>query len=80
MTLSADRICADMRSLRFRSFQMGAIAEIGRPVVPTRVLAGIVVPNTPIVSRAIEFARENSKPYLFNHSMRSWLFAEAWRN
>lgn len=56
---------------------MGAIAEIGRPVVPTRVLAGIVVPDTPIVSRAIEFARENSKPYLFNHSMRSWLFAEA---
>lgn len=56
---------------------MDAIAETVPSVVTTRVLAGIVVPNTPIVSRAIEFARENSKPYLFNHSMRSWLFAEA---
>ncbi len=56
---------------------MGAIAVTGRLVVPTRVLAGVTVPDTPLVSRAIEFARENSKPYLFNHSMRSWLFAEA---
>lgn len=41
----------------------------------TRLLAGIIVPNTPIVSRAIEYAREHCEPYLFNHSMRSWLFA-----
>src|SRR5215216_4174644 len=43
----------------------------------TRVLAGIVVPDTPIVARAIEYAREHCEPYLFNHSMRSWLFAAA---
>jgi len=43
----------------------------------TRVLAGIVVPDTPIVTRAIEYAREHCEPYLFNHSMRSWLFAVA---
>ena len=41
----------------------------------TRVLAGIVVPDTPIVTRAIEFVREHTEPYLFNHVMRSWLFA-----
>jgi hypothetical protein len=41
----------------------------------TRVLAGVSVPDTPLVSRAIEYARENSEPYLFNHVMRSWLFA-----
>jgi hypothetical protein len=41
------------------------------------VLAGIVVPDTPIVARAIEYAREHSEPYLFNHVMRSWLFAAA---
>lgn len=56
---------------------MGAIAVTGRLVVPTRVLAGVAVADTPVVSRAVEFAREHSKPYLFNHSMRSWLFAEA---
>jgi len=41
----------------------------------TQLLAGIVVPDTPIVSRAVEYAREHSEPYLFNHVMRSWLFA-----
>ena len=46
--------------------------EIGNP---TRLLAGVAVPNTPVISRAIDFARERSEPYLFNHSMRSWLFA-----
>lgn len=40
-----------------------------------RTLAGITVPDTPLVSRAIEYVRKNSEPYLFNHVMRSWLFA-----
>jgi hypothetical protein len=39
------------------------------------MLAGIYVPATPIVDRAIEFAREHCEPYLFNHVIRSWLFA-----
>lgn len=43
----------------------------------TRLLAGIMVPDTPIVSRAIAYAREHSEPYLFNHVMRSWLFGVA---
>ncbi len=43
--------------------------------VATRLLAGVSVPNTALITRAIEFAREKSEPYLFNHVMRSWLFA-----
>jgi hypothetical protein len=43
----------------------------------TRLLAGITVPDTPIVTRAIDYAREYCEPYLFNHSMRSWLFSVA---
>ena len=43
--------------------------------LPKRLLAGVAVPDTPLVARAIEFAREHSDPYLFNHVMRSWLFA-----
>jgi hypothetical protein len=42
---------------------------------PTRSIAGVQVPDTPLVSRAIEYARKSSEPYLFNHVMRSWLFA-----
>jgi hypothetical protein len=41
----------------------------------TRILAGVLVPDTAPVTRAIELAREHSEPYLFNHAMRSWLFA-----
>jgi len=43
--------------------------------IATRLVAGVSVPDTPVISRAIEFAREQSQPYLFNHVMRSWLFA-----
>lgn len=46
-----------------------------QPHVATRLLAGVSVPDTPLISRAIDFARERSEPYLFNHVMRSWLFA-----
>src|SRR4051812_10444562 len=45
------------------------------PAVATRLLAGVSVPDTPLISRAIEYARNHSEPYLFNHVMRSWLFA-----
>ncbi|MBX5042580.1 hypothetical protein [Rhizobium lentis] len=41
----------------------------------SRMLAGVSVPNTPLVNKAIDYARENCEPYLFNHVIRSWLFA-----
>jgi hypothetical protein len=40
-----------------------------------QTLAGIQVPATPIIDRAIEYARQRCEPYLFNHVVRSWLFA-----
>jgi hypothetical protein len=40
-----------------------------------RLRAGVEVPDTPVIDRAIEHAREKCEPYLFNHIMRSWLFA-----
>ena len=41
----------------------------------TRVLGGITVVDTPLVTRAMELAQAYSEPYLFNHAVRSWLFA-----
>lgn len=38
-------------------------------------MAGVEVLTTPAVDRAIDYARNECEPYLFNHSMRSWLFA-----
>jgi hypothetical protein len=42
----------------------------------TRVIAGVGVPDGPLITAAIEYAQRLSEPYLFNHGMRSWLFAE----
>ncbi|WP_123147300.1 hypothetical protein [Mesorhizobium delmotii] len=40
-----------------------------------RILSGISVPDTPLVEQALVYARRESEPYLFNHVVRSWLFA-----
>ena len=40
-----------------------------------RVLGGIVVSDTPRIRRALDFAQTHSEPYLYNHVVRSWLFA-----
>lgn len=45
--------------------------------LPTRVLAGVTVPDSPLITSAIEYARESSETWLFNHAMRSWLFSVA---
>lgn len=39
------------------------------------MLAGVSVPDTPLVERAMEYAHQACEPYLFNHVVRSWLFA-----
>src|SRR5258708_30565369 len=41
----------------------------------TQVLGGIKVIDTPLVARALDLARTHSEPFLFNHAVRSWLFA-----
>jgi HD domain len=46
-------------------------AKIGN----TKVVGGITVIDTPLVTRAMDYARTRSEPFLFNHAVRSWLFA-----
>lgn len=41
----------------------------------SRILAGVSVPDTPLVQQALEYARRECEDYLFNHVVRSWLFA-----
>ena len=33
------------------------------------------MPNTSIIADALDYAQRLSEPYLFNHALRSWLFA-----
>jgi hypothetical protein len=39
------------------------------------VIAGVGVPDSPLITEAIDYARTLYDPYLLNHAMRSWLFA-----
>jgi hypothetical protein len=49
---------------------------VTRPEVPgMRLIAGISVPDSPLIAEVIDYARDLYEPYLFNHAMRSWLFA-----
>jgi hypothetical protein len=49
--------------------------EIAMVLLRTILTAGISVPDSPLIAEAIEYAQRLSEPYLFNHAMRSWLFA-----
>ncbi|MGO4739896.1 hypothetical protein AB4099_25335 [Bosea sp. 2KB_26] len=40
-----------------------------------RILAGVSVPDTELVASALAYARRACEPYLYNHVVRSWLFA-----
>jgi hypothetical protein len=53
-----------------------AKVSINREAPRTRLIAGISMPDTPLITAAIGYAQRLSEPYLFNHAMRSWLFAQ----
>lgn len=44
-------------------------------VLGTQLIAGVSVPASPLITASVEYARSLCEPYLFNHAMRSWLFA-----
>jgi hypothetical protein len=50
---------------------------VNRSASQTQLIAGVSVPDGPLIAAVIEHAQRLSAPYLFNHAMRSWLFAEA---
>jgi hypothetical protein len=50
---------------------------VNRDAPQTRLIADVGVPDSPLITAVIEHAQRLSEPYLFNHAMRSWLFAEA---
>jgi hypothetical protein len=53
----------------------GGSSGIGDANLGTRLIAGIDVPDSPLITEAIVYAQRLSEPFLFNHAMRSWLFA-----
>lgn len=55
---------------------MNAKTSINWGAAQTREIAGVSLPDSPIIAATIEYVQRLSEPYLFNHAMRSWLFAE----
>ncbi len=54
------------------------MSPLAKPAITsgkTQILGGITVIDTPLVTRALDLARTHSEPFLFNHAVRSWLFA-----
>jgi hypothetical protein len=49
--------------------------ETRRDVLDTRLMAGVSVPDSPLITEVLEYAGTLYEPYLFNHAIRSWLFA-----
>ena len=49
---------------------------VNRDPSQARIIAGVSVPDGTLITSVIEYAQKLSEPYLFNHAMRSWLFAE----
>lgn len=42
--------------------------------ITTKVIAGVVAPDTPLITKALDFARANTNTIAYNHVVRSWLF------
>ena len=54
----------------------GSAGDIRRDPLGARAIAGISVPDSPLITEVVEHAQKlYDHPYLFNHAMRSWLFA-----
>jgi len=43
----------------------------------TRILAGILIPDTPLLNASIAFARDALPDWSYNHVMASWLNGQA---
>jgi hypothetical protein len=49
--------------------------EIRRDALGEHPIAGVSLPDSALITEVLEYAQRLYDPYLFNHAMRSWLFA-----
>lgn len=51
-------------------------SESREETLSVRLMAGVRVPDSPLITEVLEYAQKLYEPHLFNHAVRSWLFAE----
>jgi hypothetical protein len=49
--------------------------DVDIEVPAARLIAGVGVADSPLITEVLEYAQKLYEPYLFNHALRSWLFA-----
>ena len=54
--------------------RINEIAMTSSIALPTKDIAGVIVPNTPLITKALEYVRNFSTDYTYNHIVRSLLF------
>ena len=69
----AQKEAADETLLRTEDRRCRYGGDMSTTLTPLR--GGVAVPDTPVIDRAMDYARDHCEPYIFNHAMRSWLFA-----
>jgi hypothetical protein len=42
--------------------------------LPTRTIAGVTVPDTPLITAALKYVQDRVPEVLYNHSVRCWIF------
>jgi hypothetical protein len=46
------------------------------PEIPTRILGGVTVPDTPLITKALDFAHAHCDEVTYNHVVRSFIFGQ----
>lgn len=70
--LGAKAMRAHERRLEYR---LGRVAETNRATAPIESVRSLTLPTTPLVQAAYDFAKTALPAAIFNHSVRSYLFA-----
>lgn len=76
--VQAGRACVLSLSLKYKTYEQRPqeivnMSYMSSEMLPTKVIAGVTVPDTPLITKALDFAREHSTDYTYNHINRSWL-------
>jgi hypothetical protein len=68
-------IIPQLGSVKYQYYQSTSISGYTDIMsLQTRVLAGVTIPDTPLITKSLEYTRLHSSDFAFNHIQRSMLF------
>jgi|SRR3954447_7277438 hypothetical protein len=61
-------------AMMFAALALGSLATDTRAAPTDATVSGVAIPQTPLALKAAQFARLHSPEFLFNHSMRTYIY------